>query len=134
MAFVVDASVTMAWCFEDEATPYTDGVLDRLRTTRAVVPALWPLEVANVLLVAERRGKLTEARTAHFTQMLKALPIAVEESTAGLGAILAIGREHGLTAYDAAYLELAAREGLSLATQDKMLKSAALRLGVDLVT
>ncbi|HEY5230790.1 MAG TPA: type II toxin-antitoxin system VapC family toxin, partial [Galbitalea sp.] len=60
--FVIDTSLAMAWCFEDEATPPTEAVLDRLREDQAVVPAIWPLEIANVLLVAERRGRLTEAQ------------------------------------------------------------------------
>lgn len=132
MAFVVDSSVTMAWCFEDETDPYTEGVLDRLRETEAIVPGIWPLEVANVLLVAERRRRITEAQAVRFVQLLRALPISVEvEGLAlALGAVLSIGRQHELSAYDAAYLELAARQGLPLATQDLRLREAAARMGV----
>jgi predicted nucleic acid-binding protein len=130
--FVVDNSVVMAWCFEDETTPYTERVLDRLRGTQAMVPAIWPLEVANVLLIAERRDRLNEAQTAHFAQLLQVLPILVEEADVAriLGSVLAVGRAHRLSAYDAAYLELAARQGLPLATQDSRLRKAAGSAGV----
>ena len=132
MAFVMDASVTMAWCFLDEATPYTWDVLDRLQATEAVVPVLWPLEVANTLLVGERRGRLTEARIASFVRLLETLPITIDDGsmTGALGPVLALGREHGLSAYDAAYLELAMRLGLPLATQDRRLTEATTRAGV----
>jgi predicted nucleic acid-binding protein len=130
--FVVDNSVVMAWCFEDEASTYTEGVLDQLRQTQALVPAIWPLEVANVLLIAERRDRLNEAQTAHFAQLLQVLPILVEEADVKriLGSVLAVGRAHRLSAYDAAYLELAARQGLPLATQDSRLRRAASKAGV----
>ena len=130
--FVVDNSVVMAWCFEDEASTYTEGVLDQLRQTQALVPAIWPLEVANVVLIAERRDRLNEAQTAHFAQLLQTLPILVEEVDVGriLGPVLAVGRAHRLSAYDAAYLELAARQGLPLATQDTRLRKAAGSAGV----
>jgi predicted nucleic acid-binding protein len=130
--FVVDNSVVMTWCFEDEASTYSDGVLDQLRETQAFVPAIWPLEVANVLLIAERRRCLTEAQSAHFAQLLQGLPILVEEGDVGrvLGPVVAVGRAHGLSAYDAAYLELAARQGLPLATQDSRLRKAAGDAGV----
>jgi predicted nucleic acid-binding protein len=133
--FVVDNSVVMAWCFEDGTSPYTERVLDQLRGTQALVPAIWPLEVANVLLIAERRDRLNEAQTAHFAQLLQALPIMVEEADLGrtLGPVLAIGRAHRLSAYDAAYLELAARQGFPLATQDSRLRKAAGNTGVALI-
>lgn len=75
MAFVVDASVALAWCFEDEVTPYAESVLDCLQQNEAVVPAIWPLEAANVLLMAGRRQCLTEAQTARLAQVLPGLPI-----------------------------------------------------------
>ena len=130
--FVVDNSVVMAWCFEDEASAYTEGVLDRLRDTQALVPAIWPLEVANVLLTAERHDRLNEAQTAHFAQLLQLLPILVEGADVAriLGSVLAVGRAHSLSAYAAAYLELAARQGLALATQDGRLRKAAGNAGV----
>jgi predicted nucleic acid-binding protein len=122
--FVIDNSVVVARCFEDETSPYTEGVLDRLGGTQALVPAIWPLDVANVLLIVERRDRLSEAQTAHFAQLLEVLPILVEEAEVArtLGPVLAVWRAHRLSAYDAADLELAARQGLPLATQDRRLR------------
>lgn len=135
MPIVLDASVTMAWCFADEATAYTEAVFDRLRNDGAVVPAIWPLEVANVLLIGERRQRLSELQRVRFVHVLRALPITVDVGalSEAFGAVLAIGREHGLSAYDAAYLELAMREGLPLATQDERLVAVARLVGVTLV-
>ncbi len=133
MPFVVDASVTLAWCFEDEATPETEGVLDLLAEDSAVVPALWELEVANVLLLAERRGRLTEAQSARFMTLLQQLPILIDAVSVDMAAVLATGRRHGLTAYDAAYLVLAEHEGLPLATGDAKLRKAAKAVGVPVI-
>ena len=80
--FVLDCSVTMAWCFADEATLYTDGVRDSLANVRAVVPSLWPLEVANATIVGERRKRLDEARSSGFIALLSGLPIIVDDATA----------------------------------------------------
>lgn len=131
--FVVDTSVTMAWCFEDEATPATEAVLDRLRDEPAIVPPIWPLEVANVLLVAERRRRMTEAQAARFTGLLGQLPIHVDDDTVDLSAVLGTGRRHELSAYDAAYLVLAERLGAPLATLDDALAGAARTAGVALL-
>ncbi len=131
MAFVLDTSVTMAWCFENEASPYSAYVLEGLRHTGAVVPAIWPFEVANVLLTGESRQRLTEAQTLHFVELLGTLPISLDDG--GLGdimGVLTLGREQGLSADDASYLELAARRGLTIATQDTRLRAAAERMGV----
>ena len=130
MPFVVDASVTLAWCFEDEATPQTEAILDRLIDDTAIVPALWELEVSNVLLMGERRGRLTEAQSARFVALLGQLPIHVDSATVEMGAVLAAGRRHELTAYDAAYLVLAEREGVALAATAARLRSAAKGAGV----
>lgn len=131
--FVIDTSVAMAWCFEDEATDATDAVLDRLREDRAAVPAVWPLEVANVLLVAERRGRLTEAQASRFLELLAQLPIDVDDSPIDLAGIVAAGRRHGLSSYDGSYLVLAERRGAALATLDKALAAAASKAGVPLL-
>ena len=135
MVFVVDASVTLAWCFQDETTKYAETVLDRLEQTQAVVPPIWPLAGANVLLMAERKRRLSEAQTTRLVQLLSALPVTIDAESLNhvLGPVLALGREHRLTAYDASYIELAMRQGLSLATQDLALKKAAVRAGVSLV-
>jgi predicted nucleic acid-binding protein len=130
--FVVDASLTLAWCFSDEATPFSRAVLAALQTTYAVVPALWPFEVANGLAIAERRQRITKEQTAEFLETLRRLPIQVERREAVwlCRAVIQLAREHRLTAYDAAYLDLARREQLSLATLDHDLQVAGLALGV----
>ena len=133
MPFVVDASVTLAWCFEDEATSQTEAILDRLSDDTAIVPALWELEVSNVLLLGERRSRLTESQSARFVALLGQLPIRVDSASVDMGAVLATGRRHALTAYDAAYLVLAEREGAPMATLDAKLRNAAQAVGVTLI-
>jgi predicted nucleic acid-binding protein len=130
--FVLDCSVTMAWCFDDEATPYTNGVRDQLADMRAVVPSLWSLEVANVTLVGERRKRLDEVRTLRFFTLLNGLPIIVDDQTNGkaFAEIVQLARVHHLSAYDAAYLELAIRRDLPLASLDGKLSAAAKSAGV----
>ncbi len=125
----------MAWCFEDEVDDFTDGILGQLTSAIAVVPPVWVLEVANVLLVAERKHRITEAQSARFVELLRALPIIVAEAgPADLARdLLDLGRSHALSAYDAAYLDLAMREGLALATRDDALRRAARKRGVALV-
>jgi predicted nucleic acid-binding protein len=130
--FVLDCSTTMAWCFEDEADPRADTVLASMATHEAIVPSLWPLEVANVLAICERRGRITSAEIARFLQMLGNLPIVVDSETAtrAFGEILSLARTEQLSAYDAAYLELAVREGCPLATLDATLAASSDKLGV----
>jgi predicted nucleic acid-binding protein len=134
-SFVLDTSVTMSWFFEDEATPSSIAILDVLRARQALVPSLWPLEVTNVLLVAERRGRTNEARSSRFVALLNSLPIVVDPATAdqALATTLHLGRQFGLSSYDASYLELAMREGCPLATLDEKLRSAAKKCGVPLM-
>ncbi len=129
-AFVVDASVTMAWCFEDEVTPHVDELLDLVAHEGAAVPPLWRLEVANVLLTAEQRGRMTSAQVVRFVELLEGLPIHVEPEGAAIAELIAVGREHALSAYDSEYLALAARRGLPLATLDDLLQAAARTAGV----
>lgn len=131
MPIVIDASVTMAWCFEDEATDATEEVLGRLEHESAVVPALWQLEVINVLLVAERGGRITEAQAARFLGLLERLPVEIDASPYDTQAVLAAGRRHGLSSYDAAYLTLAERLAAPLATLDARLAAACSAAGVD---
>lgn len=133
--FVLDASVTMAWCFEDEATPETWALLDRLAVEGAFVPGLWALEVGNILTQAERRNRTTAARIRQFVEQLDTLPIRVDDETTSraLGEILALARAEKLTTYDASYLELAMRRGLPLATRDNELHGSANRNGVELL-
>ncbi len=122
----------MAWCFEDEAAGYADRVLKKLATREAVVPAIWPLEVANVLLVGERRKRLTKADSSRFLELLQGLPITidVQATSRAFGDIMSVARSLTISAYDAAYVELAMREGLPLATLDDSLNKAASMSGI----
>ena len=133
--FVLDCSVTMAWVFADEDDLYAASVRDRLDADVAVVPAVWPLEVGNALLVAERRKRVSRADAARFVGILHQLPIDVDATPtlASLDDVLQMAREAGLSTYDAGYLELAATHGLPLATLDERLKRAARQLGVALL-
>lgn len=133
--FVLDCSVAVAWCIEDEAGPVTDALLERARDEGAIVPGLWPLELGNVLLQAVRRGRLEAAAVTARLALLEELPIRVDRTTAERAwhEILALARAEGLTTYDAAYLELAMRRGLPLATRDGELRQAAGRNGVVLL-
>ena len=134
MPFVLDASVALAWSFRDEQNAYAHRMLRRLEDDPAVVPVVWLLEVANGLLVAERRGRFTAADVAQVYGTLADLPIEWSDLTLdqALGPVLDLARAHGLSAYDAAYLELAMREGLPLATQDEALRASSQRVGVPL--
>lgn len=129
---VIDASVAVGWCFADEATPRGDAVLDRVRAEGARVPSLWHLEVANVLRQAERRERISEAETSLRLELLAQLPIATDADTMQRAWMqtLALARTHTLTVYDAAYLELAARFGLPLASKDRELLAAARKNGI----
>jgi len=134
--FVLDASVAVAWCFEDEATKFTEGVLDLLSAgAEAVVPSIWPLEVSNALLVAERRKRIALAKVTALLVRIAGLPISVMPTDAkrAFEQILPMARQQGLSQYDAAYLELAVREGLALATLDGELQRAAKATGVELL-
>jgi predicted nucleic acid-binding protein len=131
--FVVDASATLPWRFQDEATPWTEALLDRLKYGEEVrVPAHWPLEVTNSLLTARRRGRVTAEQIKEFIEDLAALCIRIDApaSPAQWPGILAIAEQQHLTAYDAAYLELARRCNLPLATLDGDLRQAAQAPGV----
>jgi len=126
--FVADASATLAWCFEDEANSWTDGLLDRLQHgDRIVVPAHWPTEILNGLLVASRRKRIKPGQPTLFWDELARLPIETEQPLTVMQAkaVLALSEKHGLTVYDAAYLELAFRRQLPLATLDADLRNAA---------
>src|SRR4051794_14378965 len=114
--FVLDCSVTMAWCFDDEATPYTNGVRDLPADAQAIVPALWPIEVANATIVGERRKRLDAARSSRFLSLSSSLPIIVDGETAARAwaDTMHLARAHALSAYDATYLELAVRLDLPL--------------------
>ncbi|MCI5151128.1 MAG: PIN domain-containing protein [Candidatus Electrothrix sp. MAN1_4] len=130
--FVVDNSIVMSWCFDDEEDDYADSVLAALETMTAGVPAVWPLEVTNVLLVAERRKRLTKSDTIRFLELLRELPVEViqEASQRVTSEIIVLAREQQLSSYDASYLDLAIRKDLPLATLDARLRTAAKKCDV----
>lgn len=133
MALVLDCSAALPWIFADEASPATDRLLDTLTTgTRAWVPALWHLELGNVLIGAQRRQRIDQAGVEGFLSRLAVYDIAVDEETINRawGKTLDLAHQHNLSTYDAAYLELALRRHLPLATLDHALITAAKRAGV----
>ncbi|MCJ7622058.1 MAG: type II toxin-antitoxin system VapC family toxin [Anaerolineaceae bacterium] len=131
-AFVLDTSVVMAWCFEDENNSYADAVLDHLKEDTALAPGIWPLEIGNVLVSAERRGRMTRAESEHFLELIQQLPIEVETPSSRrlFETVINLAREQSLSTYDAAYLDLAMRVGVRLATLDNAMQQAAIRFGI----
>jgi predicted nucleic acid-binding protein len=132
MAFVLDVSVTAAWAFSDESNADADFALGLLSSEQALTTPLWWYEIRNVLVVNERRGRLTEAKTNLFLDKLARLPIGIEPLPVGLE-VLNLARRHKLTAYDAAYLQLAKSTGSPLATLDVELRKAAAKEGLPLI-
>jgi predicted nucleic acid-binding protein len=131
---ILDSSATLAWVLPGEATAATDALLRAVADRGAVVPALWPIEIANVLLQAERRRRITPAERLQAQDILHDLPIRIYEQSmiAVFGAAAALAETHALTVYDACYLELAIRSGLPLGSLDRDLCQAAIRAGVPL--
>jgi predicted nucleic acid-binding protein len=129
---VIDASVALAWCFPDEDSRYADAVLVQLDEHSILVPSIWNLEVANGVLVGERSKRLGQPEVRRFATLLENLSLVQDLQSLGeyLRSVLPLAREHGLSAYDAAYLELAARQGAPLATLDRKLRKAAQKAGV----
>jgi predicted nucleic acid-binding protein len=135
-SFVIDASANLPWCFEDEATPYTEGILNRCAAGEEVIVAsVWPLEITNGLLSAQRRGRVTAERVEQFLTQILRFHIQVEPFTTqqAVREVKQLAQTHQLTTYDAAYLALALRFQLPLATLDKELITAANAAGVRLV-
>ena len=126
MSFVLDSSVALAWVLPDEGNPYADALLERLIAEGAVVPPIWPLEIGNVLLVALRRGRIRQEELEAMVERLSRLPIEIdiEAIDHALAGVLLIAAQLGLTTYDAAYLDLAQRRNLPLATLDKRVRTA----------
>lgn len=133
--FVLDASVTLAWCFGDEQTANDLILLENTKIELAHVPLLWTLEISNALLTAERRKKITYSTITEFLAILNRLNIKIHQETDkhAFLKILPLAYAEGLTTYDATYLELAMQHGLPLATKDQQLKKAANRLGIMLI-
>lgn len=132
---VLDCSLAMAWCFEDEASADCDAVLDQVGRTGASVPALWHWEVANALAMAERRGRLSASDRMIRLKLLESLPIITDSEGVGRAwrETLLLAQTHGLSVYDAAYLELCLRLGAELATRDSALRRVSSSLGVSVL-
>jgi predicted nucleic acid-binding protein len=131
-AIVLDASLALSWALPDEASAYSDALLRRVAASGAVVPGLWLHEISNGLLMAQKRGRCSTAQRVAFIEAVLRLPLEIETPVARavLDGQAALAERFGLTAYAAAYLDLALRRGASLATQDKAMKSAANKAGV----
>lgn len=130
MPFVLDNSVVCGWFIENQATAYSDAIIDRLQDDRAVVPALWELEFVNVLRTACLRQRMTAEAAQRVVAQITSLPIDVDRIAVPLSQVLGLSLRFGLSSYDAAYLELALRLQLPLATSDAVLRAAALAAGV----
>ena|SRR5579859_3404741 len=134
--FVVDASATLAWFFRDEAVGWVDAFFQQFKTAKhGIVPRHWAFEVANSFVVAMRRGRLTKQALSRNLDALRALPIYTDMTgdAAIFTTIVALAEQHGLTVYDAAYLEFAMRSRLPRATLDSDLRAAAASAGITLV-
>lgn len=133
--FVLDCSVAISWCLVDEDNDYANAVLDIMPNAEAFVLEIWSLEIVNTLLVAERRNRMTVEQSQASINWLQSLLITIDSLTSvqAFGRTLTLAREQNLASYDAAYLELAWRLDLPLATNDKQLIDAALRCQVELL-
>jgi len=131
---VVDASIALAWCFPDEAGEYADVVLDALEGRTMLVPTIWPLEIVNALQVGERRKRIRRPDSQRFVELLKGLNIFLDTQPWAdtISNVLPLAREHNLSAYDAAYLDLAVRQAAPLATLDAGLKKATFAAHIEI--
>lgn len=132
MPFVLDCSMTMAWVFPDEADERTEALRASLLEDSALVPSLWPIEVANVVLAATRRGRLQEEEWPQLFELLSALPITLDDETPHRAwkDAMRLASRLGLSVYDGVYVELAQRTELPLATLDLALRRAAESAGI----
>jgi len=131
---VVDASVALAWAFADEASEYAEEVLIALNGRAILVPALWAIEITNALLVAQRRKRVAQPEVRRFVELLRELTVVVDSQAVAdtVSNILPLGREYQLSAYDAAYLDVAMRHSIPLATLDGNLRKAGRKAGVEI--
>jgi len=134
LSIVLDASVSLAWCFEDESVDSTRDLADTVIRNGAVVPPIWPFEVTNGVLAGRRRGRLNDDQASRFIDFVSDLQIEIDDISIlqTFVDVIATAANHGLTTYDASYLELAKRRRLPLATLDKRLVQAARQSGIEL--
>ena len=135
MSFVIDASIALSWCLPGENDPKRQAILDRLGEVEGLAPQIWPLEVLNGLLMAERRGRINATERQRLMGFLRQLPITIDSETASRAWIdtADLAARWRLTSYDATYLELAIRAGVALATADTALSAAARAMGVEVL-
>ena len=132
--FVLDASTAVAWAFEDEDDPAADRIADLMVDGFAVVPALWHVELANALALGMRRDRIDSEGAERFLSLLEALDIRTDAVVPDAGRLAVAAVQHGLTAYDATYLQLAHERTLPLATRDRALATAATSAGITVIT
>jgi predicted nucleic acid-binding protein len=132
---VIDASATLAWCFPDDASDYAEAVLVALEGRTVLVPAIWSLEITNALLVGERRKRIRQPEVRQFVELLKSLRIVEDGQPFAdtMSNVLPLAREHDLSAYDAAYLDLAIRHRAPLATLGAALQKAGRAAGIKII-
>ena len=130
--FVLDCSVAAAWFFKDEADAYCNSVLDSLANSTAWVPELWPFEIANAFLVAEKRKRISLLNRTQAVSELKSLPIRISREEVDIANLIDFAKAHSLSSYDASYLALAKRKNLPLSSKDAQLMRVAKKLGVHL--
>lgn len=130
--FVLDCSITLAWCFTNEATTYTENVLESTQNALIHVPNLWLLEIGNILCIAEQKKRISRAQFEGFIADISCLPITIDACStfSWMSHVIDLARQYSLTTYDASYLELALRLELPLATLDNALLRAAKQTGV----
>ncbi len=133
MPFVIDNSVVSGWYLENQVTPYTQAVAEQLAGDEAVAPAIWELELTNLLRTACLRQRMTAQHAQETLRRIELLPIEIDRQPVPRRELLALALRFGLSSYDAAYLELALRRQLPIATQDEALRAAALASGVGCV-
>lgn len=133
MGFVLDNSVVCGWLLESQSTPYSEAIAQRLQTSRAIAPALLPLEYTNVLRTACKRQTLIAAQAQHMLAMLAQLPIDIDTAAPNPAQVFDLALRHDLSSHDALYLDLALRRSLPIATQDRALANAAQVAGVGVV-
>jgi predicted nucleic acid-binding protein len=131
---VIDASVTAAWCFGDEATEASRTLHRSLPQRQVVVPLLWHAECANLLLTGQRRNRVSAEQCSELLELLGDLPIETDDETPRIrGPVFRLAMTHRLTVYDAIYLDLASRRNIALATRDKQLRQAAAAMDLTLI-
>ncbi|SMM98567.1 Death on curing protein, Doc toxin [uncultured Candidatus Thioglobus sp.] len=130
--FVLDCSVAIAWCLSDESSEYAEKILDLLTKEQAIVPALWHLEVMNVLQMAQRKNRINKEQIPLILEKLGQLNIETDKAAININAIdfMQFVQKYDITSYDGIYLEISKREKLPIATLDKKMKSVANELGL----